>query len=250
MATEIVTRERASARRINPSPAWSLAVGGALFVVGGSMLPTDDLPDLSMAQQLKASPHHYVTPASPVCHAPARPRSSRRLPAASRRSARCCIWCRRPTRTASADTTACRRLPRAGDDQRPDLRLRRRHAICHRRADTHARQPVHRRVRRGRPPPAAPGPGPRRSARKDAGSPAACGPMRCPALSSAHARRGDRPAWTTASRPNHPVHHGHRPRSRDGAIARRAAPPSTRAPLNRGHSDRDTGPSASAPATM
>ena len=53
MATEIVTQERAPARRINPLAAWSLAAGGALFVVGGAMHPTDDRPDLSMAQQLK-----------------------------------------------------------------------------------------------------------------------------------------------------------------------------------------------------
>jgi hypothetical protein len=53
MAPETVTQERASARRTNPLTAWSLAVGGALFVVGGSMHPTEDRPDLSMAQQLK-----------------------------------------------------------------------------------------------------------------------------------------------------------------------------------------------------
>jgi hypothetical protein len=53
MATGIVTQKQTSARRTNPLTAWSLAAGGALFVVGGAMHPTDDLPDLSMAQQLK-----------------------------------------------------------------------------------------------------------------------------------------------------------------------------------------------------
>jgi len=53
MATEIVAPERAPVRRTKPLTAWTLAAGGALFVVGGSMHPTDDRPDLSMAQQLK-----------------------------------------------------------------------------------------------------------------------------------------------------------------------------------------------------
>lgn len=53
MATEIVNQQRATARRTNPLTAWSLAAGGALFVAGGALHPTDDQHDLSMAQQLK-----------------------------------------------------------------------------------------------------------------------------------------------------------------------------------------------------
>jgi hypothetical protein len=53
MATAPVTRERALARRTNPLTAWSLAAGGALFLVGGALHPTDDHPELSMAQQLR-----------------------------------------------------------------------------------------------------------------------------------------------------------------------------------------------------
>src|SRR5688572_17667453 len=53
MATEIVTQERAPARRTNPLTAWSLAAGGVLFVVGGAMHPAEDRPELSMAQQLR-----------------------------------------------------------------------------------------------------------------------------------------------------------------------------------------------------
>jgi hypothetical protein len=53
MATGIVTQEQASARRTNLLTAWTLIAGGALFVVGGSLHPTDDRPDLSMAQQLR-----------------------------------------------------------------------------------------------------------------------------------------------------------------------------------------------------
>jgi hypothetical protein len=53
MTTELVTQERASARRTNPLTAWSLAAGGVLFVVGGAMHPAEDRPELSMAQQLR-----------------------------------------------------------------------------------------------------------------------------------------------------------------------------------------------------
>ncbi|HEU5107616.1 MAG TPA: hypothetical protein VFT95_03485 [Micromonosporaceae bacterium] len=53
MATQTVTRERTPAHRTNPLTAWLLAAGGVLFVAGGAMHPTDDRPDLSMAQQLK-----------------------------------------------------------------------------------------------------------------------------------------------------------------------------------------------------
>jgi hypothetical protein len=54
MAAVPMTQERAHVRRTNPLPAWSLAAGGVLFSVGGAMHPNEDLPDASVAQQLRA----------------------------------------------------------------------------------------------------------------------------------------------------------------------------------------------------
>jgi hypothetical protein len=53
MASVQMTRQRADVRH-NPVSAWFLAVGGLLFLAGGALHPTDDLPGESMAQQLKA----------------------------------------------------------------------------------------------------------------------------------------------------------------------------------------------------
>ncbi|MFE9644292.1 hypothetical protein ACFYO0_09180 [Streptomyces sp. NPDC006365] len=54
MASVPVTQKPALARRTNLLTAWSLVTGGVFFLVGGAMHPTEDLPDLSMAQQLRA----------------------------------------------------------------------------------------------------------------------------------------------------------------------------------------------------
>jgi hypothetical protein len=54
MATTPMTQERALARRTNPAAVWSLVVGGVLFLIGGALHPNEDLPDISMAQQLRA----------------------------------------------------------------------------------------------------------------------------------------------------------------------------------------------------
>lgn len=54
MAAISMTQERALARRTNPLTAWSLVAGGVLFSVGGAVHPNEDLPDASVAQQLRA----------------------------------------------------------------------------------------------------------------------------------------------------------------------------------------------------
>jgi hypothetical protein len=54
MATVPMTAPPALARRTSPFAAWTLAVGGVLFLIGGALHPTEDLPGASMAQQLRA----------------------------------------------------------------------------------------------------------------------------------------------------------------------------------------------------
>ena len=66
MATESVTQERTLARRSNPFAAWTLAAGGVLFVIAGSVHPNEDRPELSMAQQVRVM---YEDPAWYPAHA-------------------------------------------------------------------------------------------------------------------------------------------------------------------------------------